>query len=69
LEWYGLQLHHLSPHSITLVMIYVGMQPLVCLFRLFCVLRSFRKRASPINGYYFEHKTKGLALYIASLTP
>jgi hypothetical protein len=47
LEWYGLQLHHLLPHSIALVVIfihfckmYVGVWPSVRLFRLFHMLRS-----------------------------
>jgi hypothetical protein len=60
LETYGLQLHHLTPHSITLVVIfvhlyemYVGVLPSVRLFRLFHVLRSSRKRVSPIGNYYF----------------
>jgi hypothetical protein len=71
LETYGLQLHHLSPHSIMLVatFVYVGMRPLVRLFRLFHVLRSSEKRAFPIGDYYFQHSTKGPAVYIATLTP
>jgi hypothetical protein len=76
LETYDLQLHHLSPHSITLVAIfvhlyeiYVGVQPSVRLFRLFHVLRYSRKRVSPIGGYYFQHMTKGLVVYITALTP
>jgi hypothetical protein len=76
LETYGLQLHHLSPDSITLVAIfihpcemYVSVRPLVRLFRLFHVLHSFRKRVSPIGGYYFQHRTKGPAVYITALTP
>jgi hypothetical protein len=75
LETYGVQLHHLLPHSIMLVVIfvhlfrmYMGVRPLVCLFGLFHMLRSSRKRACPIDGYYFQHRTKGLALYIATLT-
>jgi hypothetical protein len=54
LEIYGLQLHLLSPHSITLVAIfvhlyemYVGVWPSMRLFLLFHVLRSFGKIASP----------------------
>jgi hypothetical protein len=57
LETYDLQLHHLSPHSIALVAIfvhlyeiYVGVQPSVRLFQLFHVLRYSRKRVSPIGG-------------------
>jgi hypothetical protein len=76
LETYDLQLYHLSPHSIALVAIfvhlyeiYVGVQPSVRLFRLFHVLRYSRKRASPIGGYYFQHRTKGPVVYITALTP
>jgi hypothetical protein len=76
LETYGLQLHHLSSHSITLVVIfidlcemYVGVQPSVRLFWLFHVLYSSEKRVSPLSGYYFLHRTKGLAVYIATLSP
>jgi hypothetical protein len=60
LETYHLQLHHLSPHSITLVVIfihfcemYVGVRPSMHLFRLFHIMRSSRKRASLIGDYYF----------------
>jgi hypothetical protein len=73
---YGLQLHHLSPHSIKLVAIfihlcemYVGMWPSVRLFRLFHVMHSFGKRVFPLSGYYFQHRTKGIAVYIATLSP
>jgi hypothetical protein len=54
LETYDLQLHHLSPHSIMLVVIfsypcemYVGMRPSVCHFQLFHVLRSSGKEHPP----------------------
>jgi hypothetical protein len=54
LETYDLQLHHLSPHSITLVAIFVhlyeifvGVRPSVRLLRLFHVICSFGKRAPP----------------------
>jgi hypothetical protein len=76
LETYGLQLHHLSPNSIVLVVIfvhlcemYVGVWPSVCLLRLFHVLRSSGKRVPPIDGYYFQHTTKGPTVYIAALNP
>jgi hypothetical protein len=75
LEWYDLQLHHMSLHSIMLVVIfvhlyemYVGVQPLVHLFRLFHVVRSSGKRASPIGSYYFQHRTMGPAVYVTALT-
>jgi hypothetical protein len=76
LEWYNLQLHHLSPHYITLVVIFihfcemhVGVRSSVRLFRLFHVLRSSRKRAFPIGGYYFQNRTKGTTVYITAITP
>jgi hypothetical protein len=76
LETYGLQLHHLLPHSITLVAIffhlyemYMGVHLSVHLFRLFHVLCSSRKRVSPISGYYFQHWTKGPDVYITALSP
>jgi hypothetical protein len=71
LEWYDLQLHHLSSHSITLVVIfvhvcvmYVVVRPSMCLFRLFHMVCSSEKRASPTGGYYFQHITKGSVVYI-----
>jgi hypothetical protein len=48
---------------------YVGVRPLVHLFGLFHMLRSSRRSASPIGGYYFQHRTKGPAVYIATLIP
>jgi hypothetical protein len=76
LENYDHQLHHLSPHSFTLVAIFihlcemlVGVRLLVRLFQLFHVLRSSARSASPLGGYYFHHRSKGLALYIATLSP
>jgi hypothetical protein len=76
LETYDLQLHHLSPHYITLVVIlihlcemYVGVRSSVRLFWLFHVLRSSGKIASSLSGYYFQHRTKGLAVYITALSP
>jgi hypothetical protein len=76
LEMYGLQLQHLMPHSITLVVdfvhlceMYMGMWPSVCLFRLFHVLRYSWRSAGPIGGYYFQYRTKGPATYITTLSP
>jgi hypothetical protein len=48
---------------------YVGVRPSVCLFRLFHVLCSFAERASPLYGYYFQHRSRGSAVYITALTP
>jgi hypothetical protein len=60
LEYYGLQLLHLSPNSIALVAIYVhlyemyvGVQPSVRLFRCFFVLKATSLRPLLIGGYYF----------------
>jgi hypothetical protein len=61
LEYYGLQLQHLSPNSIALVAIfvhlcemYVGVQPSVRLFRRFFVLKVVSPRPPLIGGYYFQ---------------
>jgi hypothetical protein len=60
LEYYGLQLQHLSPNSIALVAIfvhlcemYVGVRPSVRLFRRFFVLKAASTRPSLIGGHYF----------------
>jgi hypothetical protein len=60
LEYYGLQLLHLSPNSIALVAIfvhlcemYVGVRPSVQLFRRFFVLKVASPRLPLIGGYYF----------------
>jgi hypothetical protein len=60
LEYYGLQLQHLSPHSVSLVVIfmhlyemYMCVRPLVCLFRRFHVPHSSRRNPTPLDGYYF----------------
>jgi hypothetical protein len=60
LEHYGLQLPHLSPHSITMVsmfvhfcQMFVGVRPSVCLFRRFHVLHATRKHPPRFGGYYF----------------
>jgi hypothetical protein len=60
LENYGLQLHHLTPHTLALVAIfihlcemYVGVQTLMRLFRLFFSLRSFGRSPNHLGAYYF----------------
>jgi hypothetical protein len=60
LEFYALQLHHLSPHSLILAAIFVHfceificVRPLVTLFRLFHMLRWVEKGTNPIGIYYF----------------
>jgi hypothetical protein len=60
LEHYELQLQHLSPHSIMLVVVFthfcemfVGVQPSVRLFQRFHVLRPVNKQLPHLGGYYF----------------
>jgi hypothetical protein len=64
LELYGLQLQHLSPNSITLVVIFVhlyemfvGVWPSVRLFRCFFVMKAVSQRPPLIGGYYFARRT------------
>jgi hypothetical protein len=60
LEYYSLQLQHLSPNSLALVAIFihlcemfVGVQPSMWLFRRFFVLKAASQRPPLIGGYYF----------------
>jgi hypothetical protein len=60
LEFYGLQLSHLSPYSFVLAVIFVHFYEMfisvrlsIPLFRLFHVLCWARKGTKPINTYYF----------------
>jgi hypothetical protein len=76
LEYYGLQLQHLSPNSTTLVAIfvhlcemYVGVWPSVRLFRRFFVLKAASSHPPLIGGYYFQCQTPGHAHYIALVSP
>jgi hypothetical protein len=64
LEFYGLQLQHLSLNSITLVAIFihlcemfVGVQPSVRLFRRFFIMKAASQRPPLIGGYYFARWT------------
>jgi hypothetical protein len=75
LEYYGLQLQHLSPNSIALVAIFVhlcemfmGVRPSVQQFRRFFVLKAVSQCPPLINGYYFQHRTQGHARYIVSVS-
>jgi hypothetical protein len=70
LEYYELQLQHLSPNSIALVAIfvhlyemYVWVRPSVWLFRCFFVLKAASQRLSLIGGYYFQRRTQDHARY------
>jgi hypothetical protein len=74
-EYYGLQLQHLSPNSIALVAIfihlcemYVGVQPLVLLFRRFFMLKAASTRPPLIGGHYFQRRTPSHAHYIAPVS-
>jgi hypothetical protein len=76
LEYYGLQLQHLSLNSIALVAIfahlcemYVGVRPSVQLFRHFFVLKAASPRSPLIGGHYFQRRTPGHARYIAPVSP
>jgi hypothetical protein len=60
LDFYGIQLQHLSPHSFVLVAIFihlcemfVGVRPSIPLFQLFHVLRWAGKGMNLIGTYYF----------------
>jgi hypothetical protein len=75
LEFYGLQLQHLSPNSITLVAIFVhlcemfvGVRPSVRLFRRFFVMKATSQRPPLIGGYYFARRTQDPSWYIAPVS-
>jgi hypothetical protein len=60
LEDYDLHVHHLTPHAIALVAIFihlyemdVGVRPLVRLFWLFFMLRASRRSETHLRAYYF----------------
>jgi hypothetical protein len=60
LEFYELQLQHLSPHPFVLVVIFINfcemfvrVWPSVPLFWMFHVLRWARKGTNPVGTYYF----------------
>jgi hypothetical protein len=76
LEYYGLQLQHLSPNSIALVAIfvhlcemYVGVRPSVRLFRCFFVPKATSPRPALIGGHYFQRWTPGHTRYIVHVSP
>jgi hypothetical protein len=75
LENYGLQLHHLTLHTIALVSIiihlcemYVGVRPSVHLFWLFFALYASRRSSSHLGAYYFQHSGKSSVAYITPLS-
>jgi hypothetical protein len=76
LEYYRLQLQHLSLNSIALVAIfihlcemYVVVRPSVRLFRRFFVLKAASTCPSLIGDHYFQRQTLGHARYIAPISP
>jgi hypothetical protein len=71
LEFYGIQLQHLSSHSFILVAIIVhfyemsvGVRPSIPLFRLFHVLHWVGKGMNPIGTYYFQLRARGPVAYV-----
>jgi hypothetical protein len=75
LEFYGLQLQHLSLHSLILVVTFVHfcemficVRPLVTLFRMFHVLRWSEKGSGLIGAFYFQLWAKGSTTYIAPIS-
>jgi hypothetical protein len=76
LEFYGLQLQHLSPNSITLVAIFVhlcemfvGVRSSARLFRRFFIMKAASQCPPLIGGYYFTRRTQGPSRYIAPISP
>jgi hypothetical protein len=76
LEYYGLQLQHLLPHSITLVAIFthfcemfVGVRLSVRLFWWFHMLRQVNRQPPRLSDYYFQHRTKVSLKYLIILSP
>jgi hypothetical protein len=76
LEYYGLQLQHLLPHSITLVAIFthfcemfVGVRLSVRLFWWFHMLRQVNRQPPRLSDYYFQHRTKVSLKYLVILSP
>jgi hypothetical protein len=76
LEYYGLQLQHLSANSIAVVAIFVhlcemfmGMQLSVRLFRRFFILKAVSQRPPLIGRYYFQRRTQGHGCYIVLIFP
>jgi hypothetical protein len=80
LEYYGLQLQHFSPNSITLVAIFVhlyeifvrvrpSVRPSVWLFWRFFIMKAASQHPPLIGGYYFQRRTQGHGRYIAPVSP
>jgi hypothetical protein len=74
LEEFGLQLQHLTPHSILQVAIFVhfcemfvGVEACTSLFRQFFVLVRFGKGKDHLGAYYLQSSSDSTVTYIASL--
>jgi len=75
LEDFGLQLQHLTPHSILLTSIFVhlcemfvGVRPCIILFRHFFVLVKSGKGKDEVGAYYFQTRSDLRTPYIPGLT-
>jgi hypothetical protein len=75
LEFYGLQLQHLSSHSLVLVVIFIHFCEMfvyvwlsVTLLCMFHVLWWFEKGSGPIGTYYFQIRAKGPIMYVAPIS-
>jgi hypothetical protein len=74
LEEFGLQLQHLTPHSILQAVIFihlcemfVGVAPCTSLFRHFFVLVKSGKTRDHISAYYFQTRPDAAVVYIPTL--
>ena len=74
LEEFGLQLQHLTPHSILrasifvhLCEMFVGVAPCTSLFRHFFVLVRSGKAKDHLGAYYFQTRPDSVGAYIPSL--
>jgi len=74
LEDFGLQLQHLTPHSILLTAIFVhlcemfvGVRPCVLLFRQFFQLVKSGKSKDEVGAYYFQSRSDLRSPYIPGL--
>jgi hypothetical protein len=74
LEEFGLQLQHLTPHSILqaaifvhLCEMFVGVAPCTSLFRHFFVLVKSGKARDHLGAYYFQTRPDSVVSYIATL--
>jgi hypothetical protein len=76
LEEFGLQLHHLTPHSVLLVAVFahfmemfVGVRPCTTIFKHFYALVGTGKsKRSEIGAYYFQLRHRMAGSYIAAFS-